>query len=276
MNHKRFICILLLFILAVTFAHGINIFHSDIVRTIHITDTTMKIEVSGWSDEMDTTEEYNVTWETINCLRYINFYYNGIFLDPYKGPKVPHGMKRYLVIEGSHFLYFYNENNIREFSIVNRNYPFDWSNETTISATSELKENNTVYSVKNLYNTSLLIPWAEGVSGSGIGERIRIEMEPGRRRANGSSILSLFISNGFVDYNRPHLYEYNNRLKKIRVHNIGYNEYTDFELEDHPDIQQVWFGFKNPSYIIEIEILEVYKGTRWDDTCVNFIIPFAG
>ena len=130
--------------------------------------------------------------------------------------------------------------------------------------------------VQNLYNQIDLIPWVEGASGSGIGEKIRIEIEPARRRSNSSqSILSLFISNGFVDYNRPYLYKNNNRLKRIRVYNIGFEEYKEFELEDHPDIQQFGFGFKNPSFAIEIEILDIYKGSRWDDTCVNFIIPYV-
>ena len=274
MNDKRIVCLILLFISLIPYIHGIDLFHSDLGTVIHITDTTMKVEISGYSGEPDTTEEYNVSWETKNCLRYLSFFYNGTFLDPYNGPKVPHGMKKYLVIEGSYFLFFYNESNKREFSIVGGKAPLDWSNVTTISATSELKENNTVYSVKNLYSMSLLVPWVEGVFGDGIGEKIRIEMEQARRKPNGDqSIASLFISNGFVDYNRPYLYEYNNRLKKIRVHNVGYNEYVDFNIEDNSDIKWLRFSFKNPSYIIEIEILEVYKGTRWDDTCVNFIIP---
>jgi len=276
MINKKFIYIVFSFVSLIPYVHGIDFFHNDLLKAVRITDTTMKVEIYGISDELETTEEYNINWEIINGLRYLNFYYNGVFLDPWKGPKIPHGMKRYLVIEGSYFLYFYNENNFREFAIVGGKGPLDWSNITTISATSELKENNTVYSVKNLYDMLRLIPWVEGVPGSGIGEKIRIEVEPKRRRADGAqSILSLFISNGFVDYNRPHLYEYNNRLKKIRVHNIGYDEYEDFELDDSPDIRWLRFGFDNPSYIIEIEILEVYKGTRWDDTCVNFIIPFV-
>ena len=57
--------------------------------------------------------------------------------------------------------------------------------------------------VQNLYNQIDLIPWVEGASGNGIGEKIRIEIEPARQRSNLSqSILSLFILNGFVYY-RP-------------------------------------------------------------------------
>jgi hypothetical protein len=274
MDTKKFFLIIFLLNLLINFSYGIDLFYSDIGTTIRITDTTMNVEIYNFSGELETKENYNVDWETINNIRYLNFNYNGTFLDPYKGPKIPHGIKRYLVIEGSYFLYFYNEKNIREFAIAGGKAPLNWSNVTTISATSELKENNTIYSVKNLYNISILIPWVEGVSGDGIGEKIRIEMEQSRRRPDGlESITSLFISNGFVDYNRPDLYEYNNRLKKIRVHNIGYNEYFDFIIDDNPDIKWIRFKFNNPSYIIEIEILEVHKGTRWDDTCVNFIIP---
>jgi hypothetical protein len=84
----------------------------------------------------------------------------------------------------------------------------------------------------------------------------------------------LAISNGFVDYNRPYLYEYNNRIKKIRIRNReNTDDYRDFELLDLPNIQTV--ATSSFSLNIEIEILEIYPGTKYNDTCVNFIIPIV-
>jgi len=278
MKKNKHIFIILLLVFAIPCAYGINIYRSDYGISIHITDTFLKAELYEYSGDLKTTEEYNVSWEIINGIRYLSFNYNGGFLDHHKDNKISHGKKRYLVIEGEFFLLFFNENNKCEFEIEESKAPIDWSNVTTISATSELKEKNTVYSVKNLYNLSQLNPWVEGVPGDGIGEIIRIEMEQSRRRPDGvQKIISLYISNGFVDYNKPYLYEYNNRVKKIRIRNIGngYNEYLDFNIEDSPNVNRIYFEFKNPSYIIDIEILEVYKGTKYDDTCINFLIPSA-
>jgi len=273
MNKYLFIYVFFILISAIPCAYGINIYYSDLGRSVHITDTVMKAELYEYSGDLKTTEEYNVSWEIKNNLRFLNFFYNGAFLEHHKDKKIPHGEKRYLVIEGD--LFFFNENNECEFRIQSGKAPADWSNVTTISATSELKEKNIVYSVENLYNLSQLIPWVEGVPGDGIGEIIRIEVEQSRRMPYGQKIVALYISNGFVDYNRPYLYEYNNRVKKIRVRNIGngYNEYLDINIEDSPNINRIYFEFKNPSYIIDIEILEVYKGTKYDDTCINFLIP---
>jgi hypothetical protein len=239
---------------------------------IHINDTKMNVEIYGLSGETEAIEEYDITWELNNNIPYLSFFYDGSFLNPYKGPKIEHGFKKYIVLHGSFFLFFYNEDNRMEYSVSSTS-PVDGRDISIVSANTELRENNIIYKIDNIYNILTLVPWVEGVLGSGIGERIRIEVEPGRRRDGWAYIRSLAVSNGFVDYKRPHLYENNNRLKKIRVHNIGYDEYRDFNLDDTPNIQSLPLGFNNSAYIIEIEILEVYKGTRWDDTCVNFIIP---
>ncbi|QQO10865.1 NADase-type glycan-binding domain-containing protein [Breznakiella homolactica] len=142
-------------------------------------------------------------------------------------------------------------------------------NECTAAATSELTEGETTYSAGNILNTNILTPWVEGVSGNGTGERIRIEYNHDLL----FGLYSLEILNGYADYSKPYLYGYNNRIKKIRVYNIGYDEYRDFEIEDTPQYQSLVLGFENKSKIIEIEILEVYLGSRWNDTCINAIIP---
>ena len=51
----------------------------------------------------------------------------------------------------------------------------------------------------------------------------------------------------------------------------------DIELEDTPQFQQFNFyeELNTGTNILEIEILEVYSGSRYNDTCVNMIITWA-
>jgi hypothetical protein len=46
----------------------------------------------------------------------------------------------------------------------------------------------------------------------------------------------ILISNGFGDYNRTYLYEYNNHLKKTRVHFNNQNDFMDIDVEDAPPV----------------------------------------
>ena len=120
-------------------------------------------------------------------------------------------------------------------------------------------------------------PWVEGVDGSGIGEKIRI-VNDDKQIFPGLSYYGFIISNGFVDFKKPYLYAFNNRVKKIRV-NCGFpEEYIDFLIEDTPQLQYFFVSSKLlrvNNRMLEFEILEVYNGSRWNDTCINFIIPLT-
>jgi hypothetical protein len=216
--------------------------------------------------------------------------YTGKFLDYYKYENkrpVSQGIKRYLALYDlgdengrGDFFYLYDNNNqlvYCQLSKTSANFfiPDDFS----INATSELKEGNIMYGAKNLLEEKKLLPWAEGSNGSGIGERISLEYNT---ETGGVAwdwiprwkIFALFISNGFVDYNRPYLYENNNRIKKMRIYFDYPNDFADVELQDTPQIQIFKF-YERRNTKIQLEILEVYKGDKYDDTCVNNIYPFA-
>jgi len=279
----------LLFIGVYAFSIDFLVNHYDTVR---ITDN--KLFYYGFLDDPD--EEYDITWENINGIEYITFNYTGEFLDRHSrvmyNRSVTKGIKRYLILYGDqndervgHFLFLYGDNNELVFSKFSRGAADLFvREETLISAASELVEGNITYSARNLSYTGRLQPWAEGSMGSGIGEKILIELNP----ANPGSmnldtirrwrIYGIAFSNGFVDYNRPYLYQYNNRVKKIRVHFIDMDFFMDFDVLDTPQIQYFNFdrwGGSRPAKV-QIEILEVYRGERWDDTCINGIFPFAG
>jgi hypothetical protein len=80
----------------------------------------------------------------------------------------------------------------------------------------------------------------------------------------------LYISSGFVSFSKPYLYRENSRMKKIRLYNSsGYSKIV--ELKDTPHFQEVSIDDFPYGTILNIEILEVYPGTKYSDTCVNAI-----
>lgn len=80
---------------------------------------------------------------------------------------------------------------------------------------------------------------------------------------------ALVISNVYVSYTNPSLYYKNNRVKKIRISNKNLAFTFEVTLADTPNPQIV--KLPTPPEEVSIEILSVYRGTDWDDTCVNFI-----
>ena len=189
---------------------------------------------------------YNETSK--NKLRYISF-----------------NNKSYLILANESLLYLIDENNklicdvVSGFS-VRKMEAFGFTQPNSFSASSELKEKDTIYSAKNLDTINSAHPWVEAAKGDGIGEYIII---------NSRNINGLIISNGYVDYNKPNLYENNNRVKVFEVYNQDNKKIREIELEDTPDPQI--FIIKEKCESIKLVIKEVYKGDKWDDTCINFI-----
>jgi len=141
---------------------------------------------------------------------------------------------------------------------------WNWS-KNLISASSYLQEGSFSYSPSNLsvyYITDN--PWVEGVEGQGINEKIYFEKG---LLMNGA----MHISIGYVSYNKPYLYNQNSRPKKIKL--SVENKFSIIaELKDTPHYQEIKF----PSDIamddiLILEILDVYPGTKYEDTCINTI-----
>ncbi|MDR2597093.1 MAG: hypothetical protein LBC76_07220 [Treponema sp.] len=134
-----------------------------------------------------------------------------------------------------------------------------------ISASSYLQESNFSYSPSNLsvgYKTDN--PWAEGVNGDGVNEKIYFKK---RALINGA----MHISIGYVSYDKPYLYNQNSRPKKIKL-SVENKFSIIVDLKDTPHYQEIKF----PSDIIMddiliLEILDVYPGTKYEDTCINTV-----
>jgi len=143
-----------------------------------------------------------------------------------------------------------------------------------VTNSSRLIESETVYSGETMIlgTSPYLLPWVEGVQGYGIGEWIEIETI-----SNGFSLDSFLISNGFVDFNRPHLYEDNSRIKRLRIDIHEYDISFEAELIDTPQLQKIRLpkSIEDGVAKVRFTILEVYEGTKWDDTCLNLIYPLG-
>ncbi|MBO4319355.1 MAG: nicotine adenine dinucleotide glycohydrolase [Treponema sp.] len=159
----------------------------------------------------------------------------------------------------------------------------------SVVATSELVEaqfeGKYLYPPINILDGDLDSTWCEAdENGSGIGESITIEFE------EPVSFDEIQIVNGFAskDY-----YEKNNRVKSIlltqtaskmeikdwdsetskyRVENKNHFQQKVYYLDDGvPDWQSIKFDLTQTAQTITIKIQEVYKGEKYDDTCLDDI-----
>lgn len=132
-----------------------------------------------------------------------------------------------------------------------------------INASSTLaSQGKNNYRIKNIYDNDPMTAWVEGKSDYGIGEYFEI-------KAAGINV----IYNGYQS--SPKSWVENSRVKKFKVYknNVAfcYLELTDemgsqsFELPDHNKY--------NPEKesIYKFEIVDVYKGTKWQDVAISEI-----
>lgn len=191
---------------------------------------------------------------------------------------------------------------------------FTFNNNILCKATSELESpepdplDPSRFSVVRLFDKDNMTCWAEGVSGSGIGEALFFKIPENTR--------TISFVNGFAG--GEDLYLQNNRVKKMAVNfYAGVNPETAvsettvqyfavrhdkeflIELTDTQDEQDLnfpisWTELKefkktvlenyesekeavsgNPAdavdYILKLTIHEVYKGLEYDDTCISEI-----
>ncbi len=131
---------------------------------------------------------------------------------------------------------------------------------------SYLKEKNKSYPVQNLDDFSVDTPWVEGVKGDGIGEGFTI--------VNDSTYPYLLIMNGYISYRKPYLYKQNNRIKKIKVIGLKSGKTKKLDVLDTPHPQTVDISFITEPEDIRIEIEDVYKGNKYDDTCLHFCVTY--
>lgn len=158
-------------------------------------------------------------------------------------------------------------------------------------ADSELAEGKTVYVAANMRDLNCDTAWVEGKSDFGRGEKIKFQIK--------GWITQILLVNGFRKTEKT-FYE-NNRIKRIALYvdgkKLGEMEFPDRKycrvdmtnILDEGELLNLgnFFDDRNlgktlqsgrifaPESDIEIEILDVYRGTKYNDTCVSDIYVMA-
>ena len=154
-----------------------------------------------------------------------------------------------------------------------KNYP---CTETMISekvqaykdCSSYLKERTMEYPVENLNTLAVDTPWVEAAAGDGIGEGFTLVNSWGEKYTH------ILLMNGYISYEKPYLYKQNNRIKKIKVTGLKSKKSKVLDVLDTPHPQTVDISFITDAEDIRVEIADVYKGSKYDDTCLSFCITY--
>lgn len=137
-----------------------------------------------------------------------------------------------------------------------------------IGASSYLGEatGNTDYLSYYIHDFSYKTAWVEGVTGDGIGEWIEFYFE------NSAPVTAFVISNGYVKNKK--LYLENSRAKKLKLYVngkvYGFLNLKDICSEQRFEVPPIKFQ-KDKTSVLRFEIMEIYKGTKYDDTVVSEI-----
>ncbi|WP_375579880.1 Hint domain-containing homing endonuclease [Marivirga tractuosa] len=146
-----------------------------------------------------------------------------------------------------------------------------------VSASSYLKsQGSNSYEPINAHDLNYENAWVEGVQGYGKGEKLVYTFSGANPR-----ITDIIVVNGYVKSESS--YKNNSRVKKLKVY-LGNQPLATLNLRD--TIANQWFSFepigtqnrasfeemkKLPDWTLTFEIVEVYKGEKYDDTVISEI-----
>lgn len=112
------------------------------------------------------------------------------------------------------------------------------------------------------------IPWVEGKEDYGIGEYLEFELNQDIYINNSYNGWIIRILNGYVNPEKPHLYKENSRLKSATLIVDGKKE-IKIQFNDYVEITNVKISGEVKR--IKLIIDDVYKGTKYEDTCITGI-----
>ena len=140
------------------------------------------------------------------------------------------------------------------------------------AASSFLSEHGISYDINNIASLELGKMWAVRTKNSGIGEWFTVDVRDsdGYTTSQGYKLViaGFWIVNGSLSINNPQLFLQNNRVKGFTVTSAEMNE--KFTLEDNMNLQ--FFGLAKPVEQIKIAIDSIYKGAKYNDTCISKFI----
>ena len=176
----------------------------------------------------------------------------------------------FLAFQGKHKVMFAFTKGFRQDRVPLTFTRFDeWGN-LYDNCSSYLIERNKSYPVENLSKLVVDTPWVEGVKGDGIGEGFTIQGKQFDKPLGPY----LMLINGYISYEKPYLYKQNNRIKKIKVTGLKSGNSKILDVLDTPHPQTVDISFITVPEDIRVEIADVYKGSKYDDTCLHYCFAY--
>lgn len=148
--------------------------------------------------------------------------------------------------------------------------------DVTASSTLQGKQHLN-YLADNIYDSSRHNSWVEGVDGAGIGEYLELSQQYlcYEGDSDGGRLGEICVVTGYADTKK--LWQENNRVKTLLMY-MDNKPYAYLELKDtiQPQYFNVWEdnGYQLiPSQEINLkfEIVDVYEGTKYDDTAITFL-----
>jgi hypothetical protein len=173
--------------------------------------------------------------------------------------------EEFLILVSNHMCYLYRSNNLPYFRgfKLRGGAPGESSfpgNSNTIVSSTYLIENQIHYDTDNL-NEKIGQCWA--IKGYGINEMLSLKM---------ALTNSISISIGFVSFDKPYLWKENSRPKTIELAVKDKFVFVS-ELQDMPSYQAINLPVKlEEDDTLVIKIIDVYKGTKYEDVCINSIV----
>jgi len=242
MKSKILLVVLLGFLSTNVFSKSTEAFSAGIDGSVIFNDTYVTIDILDYQFNIENVE-YEI--EYFNKMEYL------VIKD-----------KKYMMLKSSLFLFLLDETNrCIFFGVKGSGKLLEYvSAAKKYSETSYLEENGLKYISKNLAYLSGNSPYAEGNEDYGSNVKITMIWD--------WEISRLIFINGFISFNKPYLYDMNNRVKQLRIYEEN-GVVEDIMLLDTPLPQII--NLKQRSKIIEIEILGSYDGSKYNDTCISFI-----
>lgn len=132
----------------------------------------------------------------------------------------------------------------------------------TISASSSLTS-GIAYSAENAMDGDPSTCWAEGVDGVGIGEKLFIS------NSSAFSISKITINNGYCKSEK--LFNENARPKKLKLTFDNGKSVLISLYDGYEDRLQEAEFIEVTTRTVTIEIMDVYSGSKYEDTCISEI-----
>lgn len=146
-----------------------------------------------------------------------------------------------------------------------------------VQASSQLSsQGKNDYKTLNISDLNYKTAWVEGVDGDGIGEYIEFKFSPTHPR-----LTEIIIVNGYVKSKSA--WKNNSRVKKMKMY-LNNKPYAIINLKDvyaeqsfkvepigYSEREDINALKEKEPFLIKFEILEVYKGDKYNDTAITEI-----